>query len=155
MSERRDAVADLSDIAHAVRERRQELRLRFEDVGNMAGVSRHLVASIEKGEPNEQFDKLLRVLAALQIKVDLRRGPPRHVDLPVAAPKPARTRINPAVDMADMHKEPGRVRCLDCGAGVRDIGRHVRQQHGLSIAGYRQRWNIDEEVSLRPTEEVQ
>lgn len=150
MTETRDTVMDISDIAHAVRDRRREMRLRFEDVASMAGVSRHLVSAIEKGQASDQMEKLLRILAALQIRVDLRRGTPRHVDPPPAPPKPARTRTRPAVAIADMHREPGRLVCLDCGAAVRDLGRHIRLQHGLSVAGYRLRWGIDEDVALRP-----
>jgi transcriptional regulator with XRE-family HTH domain len=150
MTERRDTVLDMSDIAHAVRERRRELRLRFEDVANMAGVSRHLVSSIERGDANDQLDKLLRILDALQIKVDVRRSTPRHVEPPPAPPRPARTRTKPAVAIEDMHRDAGRIICLDCEASVRDLSRHVRQQHGISLVGYRQRWGLDEDVRLRP-----
>lgn len=153
MTEQRDAVRDMTDISHAVRERRRELRLRFEDVANMAGVSRHLVSSVEKGEASDQIEKLLRILEVLQIKVDLRRAPPRHVDPPPAAPRPARTRMAPAVAMDDMHREPGRIVCMDCGAAVRNLGLHVRNQHGLSVAGYRLRWEIPEDVRLMPTKD--
>lgn len=149
MAEQRDIVRDLSDIAHVVRDRRRELRLRFEDVASMAGVSRHLVSSIENGAPSDQIEKLLRVFDALQIKVDLRRGVPRHVEPPVE-PRPARTRTTPAVPIAEMHRDPDRIICLDCGSSVKSISNHVRQQHGLSVSGYRQRWDIDEDVPLRP-----
>lgn len=129
------------------------MRLRFEDVARMAGVSRHLVSAIENGQASDQVEKLLRVLDVLQIKVELRRGPLRHVETPAPLQKPARTRTTPAVDPSLMHADPGRVRCLDCGASVRDIARHVKQQHGLGIAGYRQRWSIDASVSLAPVGE--
>ena len=150
MAEQRDIVRDMSDIAHAVRERRSELRLRFEDVAEMAGDSRHLVSAVEKGDSGDQVEKLLRILDALQIRVDIRRGPARHVVPPAAPARPARTRQEPAVDPERMHDDPERIACLDCGARVRDLPRHVRQQHGLGIAGYRQRWSIPEEVPLVP-----
>lgn len=150
MTETRDTIRDVADIAQAVRRRRGEMRLRFEDVAQMAGVSRHLVSAIENGQASDQVEKLLRVLDVLQIRMDLRRGPARHVEAPPPRQRPARTRTAPAVDPSDMHANPGRVTCLDCGASVRDIARHVRQQHGLGVAGYRQRWNIDASTSLSP-----
>lgn len=150
MAEQRDTVRDMSDIAHAVRERRSELRLRYEDVAAMAGVSRHLVSSIEKGDSGDQVEKLLRILDVLQIRVEVRRGVPRHVAPPAPAAKPARTRDVPAVALDRIHAEPGRISCMDCAASVRDLGRHVRQQHGLSLAGYRQRWSIPDDVPLQP-----
>lgn len=150
MTEQRDTVRDMSDIAHAVRERRKELRLRFEDVAAMAGVSRHLVSSVERGDPSDQIEKLLRILDALQIRVDIRRGPPRYVSTPPRAEKPARTRDEAAVRLEDMHGDAGRILCMDCGASVRDLTRHVRLQHGLTLAGYRQRWSIPDEVGLKP-----
>jgi transcriptional regulator with XRE-family HTH domain len=144
MTETRDTVRDLSDIARAVRDRRRELRLRFEDVASMAGVSRHLVSAIENGQPSDQLEKLLRVLEALQIRVDLKRGVPKHVEPPAPRQRPARTRMEPAVDPREVDAGDGRTRCLDCGSAVRDIGRHVRLQHGLSIPAYRQRWGLDD-----------
>jgi len=151
MTETRDTVKDLSDIARAVRDRRRELRLRFEDVASLAGVSRHLVSAIENGQPSDQVEKLLKVLDALQIRIDLRRGPPRHVDPPPAKVRPARTRLVPAVDPSEIETQDGRMRCLDCGSAVRDLGRHVRLQHGLSMPAYRQRWNLDEVEAGVPT----
>lgn len=153
MAERHDTITDFSDVAHAVRERRRELRLRFEDVATMSGTTRQLVSAIERGEANDQVEKLLRILDVLQIKLDLRRGQPRHVDAPAAKPRPARTRGTPSVAIADMHREPGRVICLDCGSAVRSIATHVRQQHGLSMASYRQRWSIGDEFDLKPRDE--
>ena len=150
MTEQRDAVRNMTDIAHAVRERRRELRLRFEDVAAMAGVSRHLVSSVEKGDPNDQVEKLLRILEALQIRVVILRGPARHVDTPAPAVRPARTRTTPAVAIDDMYRGDGAIACLDCGAAVRDLPRHARQQHGMSVPAYRLRWGIPDDRPLNP-----
>jgi transcriptional regulator with XRE-family HTH domain len=147
-SGKRIVLKDIRELGDIVSRRRSELRLRLEDVAKLSDVSRHLVSSVEKGDPGNQVEKLLRILDSLQISVELKKEKPKHVDIPPDDPKPARTRKTPIVPIDKMFTQDGRIICLECGSKVKNIHMHARQSHGLNIAGYRQRWNIPESQSF-------
>jgi y4mF family transcriptional regulator len=58
----------------AVRARRRQLQLRQGEVADLAGVSERFVYALEHGKESVQLDKVLAVLAALGLHLELRRG---------------------------------------------------------------------------------
>ena len=38
--------------------------------------------------------------------------------------------------------QPGRIVCLECGAGFKMLKRHLRTEHHLTPEGYRERWGL-------------
>lgn len=64
----------LADLALAVRARREALGLRQAELADLAGVAARTVHAIEAGKPTVQLDKLLDVLAALGLHLELTRG---------------------------------------------------------------------------------
>lgn len=69
----------LADLALAVRSRREDLGLRQAELADLAGVAARTVHAIESAKPSVQLDKLLDVLAALGLHLELARGPRRDV----------------------------------------------------------------------------
>ena len=63
-----------SRLAGEVRARRIALRLKQEDVADLAGVSERFVYALENGKPTVQLDKVLAVLAALGLHLEIHRG---------------------------------------------------------------------------------
>jgi HTH-type transcriptional regulator / antitoxin HipB len=61
-------------LAGAVRARRTQLRLRQEEVADLAGVSERFVYALENGKKTVQLDKVLAVLNALGLHLELQRG---------------------------------------------------------------------------------
>jgi len=61
-------------FARALRTRRQQLKLRQEELADLAGVSERFVYALENGKKSVQRDKVLAVLAALGLHLELRRG---------------------------------------------------------------------------------
>ena len=74
-------------LAAVVRARRRQLRLRQDELAELAGVSERFVYALEHGKTSVQLDKTVAVLAALGLHLELRRGGARHIeadaDLPV------------------------------------------------------------------------
>ncbi len=64
----------LADLALAVRARREDLGLRQAELADLAGVAARTVHAIEAAKPTVQLDKLLDVLAALGLHLELARG---------------------------------------------------------------------------------
>lgn len=62
------------DLARTVRLRRVSLGLRQDELADLAGVSERFVYAVEKGKRSVQLDKLVAVLAALGLHLELRRG---------------------------------------------------------------------------------
>ena len=65
---------DAGGLANEIRSRRVELRLRQEEVADLAGVSERFVYALENGKQTVQLDKLLAVLNALGLHLELHRG---------------------------------------------------------------------------------
>ncbi|MDE2404899.1 MAG: MucR family transcriptional regulator [Sphingomonadales bacterium] len=57
------------------------------------------------------------------------------------APEPEEEKRQPAVSIRSSIK-PDTIVCLDCGAKLRMLKRHLMSDHGLSVADYRARWNL-------------
>jgi HTH-type transcriptional regulator/antitoxin HipB len=69
----------MAEAAHrtfesALRLRRQHLGLRQAELADLAGVSERFVFALENGKKSVQLDKVLAVLAALGLHLELRRG---------------------------------------------------------------------------------
>jgi HTH-type transcriptional regulator/antitoxin HipB len=58
----------------AVRSRREQLDLRQAELAELAGVSERFVHAVESAKPTLQLDKLIDVLAALGLHLQLVRG---------------------------------------------------------------------------------
>ena len=63
-----------SAFAIALRSRRRHLRLRQEELADLAGVSERFVYALENGKQSVQLDKALAVLLALGLHLELHRG---------------------------------------------------------------------------------
>ena len=61
-------------LATTVRSRRRQLRLRQDEVADLAGVSERFVYALENGKQSAQLDKVIAVLAALGLHLELHRG---------------------------------------------------------------------------------
>jgi y4mF family transcriptional regulator len=79
----------LADLALAVRARREDLGLRQAELADLAGVAARTVHAIEAAKATVQLDKLLDVLAALGLHLELARGArPDVAAEPAAKAKP-------------------------------------------------------------------
>jgi HTH-type transcriptional regulator/antitoxin HipB len=63
-----------SSFAAALKSRRQQLRLRQDEVADLAGVSERFVYALENGKASVQLDKVVAVLSALGLHLELHRG---------------------------------------------------------------------------------
>jgi HTH-type transcriptional regulator/antitoxin HipB len=63
-----------SPFPAAVRDRRRQLHLRQDELADLAGVSERFVYALENGKKSVQLDKLLAVLSALGLHLELHRG---------------------------------------------------------------------------------
>jgi HTH-type transcriptional regulator / antitoxin HipB len=61
-------------FANAVRLRRRHLGLRQDELADLAGVSERFVYALENGKRSVQLDKVLAVLSALGLHLELHRG---------------------------------------------------------------------------------
>jgi predicted transcriptional regulator len=57
------------------------------------------------------------------------------------APEPVEEKLTPAVSVRASVK-PDAVTCLDCGARMKMLKRHLGTDHGMTPAEYRARWNL-------------
>lgn len=64
-------VADPSTLGRIVRETRRALKLTQPKLALSAGVGVRFLVEIEKGKPTAQIGKIMRVLAALGIEIQL------------------------------------------------------------------------------------
>jgi y4mF family transcriptional regulator len=71
------------DFASALRTRRVALGLRQDELADLAGVSERFVYALEAGKATARLDKVLPVLAALGLHLELLRG--ARDDIEVAA----------------------------------------------------------------------
>lgn len=80
MSEQGDPGMDPHDRAvepafgSALRARRRSLRLRQDELADLAGVSERFVYALENGKHTVQLDKVLAVLYALGLHLEVHRG---------------------------------------------------------------------------------
>jgi HTH-type transcriptional regulator/antitoxin HipB len=61
-------------LAAEVRTRRAQLQLRQQELADLAGVSERFVYALENGKRSVQLDKLLAVLDALGLHLEIHRG---------------------------------------------------------------------------------
>lgn len=61
-------------LAHAVRHRREDLGLRQDELAELAGVSERFVHAVETAKATVQLDKLLDVLEALGLHLEVAAG---------------------------------------------------------------------------------
>jgi HTH-type transcriptional regulator / antitoxin HipB len=61
-------------FSSAVRARRRHLRLRQVELADLAGVSERFVYALENGKQSVQLDKVLAVVMALGLHLELHRG---------------------------------------------------------------------------------
>jgi HTH-type transcriptional regulator/antitoxin HipB len=61
-------------LAAEVRARRAQLKLRQEELADLAGVSERFVYALENGKPTVQLDKVVAVLNALGLHLEVHRG---------------------------------------------------------------------------------
>jgi y4mF family transcriptional regulator len=66
-------------FANAVRSRRRHLGLRQDELADLAGVSERFVYALEHGKDSVQLDKVLAVLSALGLHLELHRGGAAHI----------------------------------------------------------------------------
>lgn len=68
-----------SRLAGEVRARRAALRLRQQELADLAGVSERFVYALENGKQTVQLDKVLAVLNALGLHLEVHRGADREI----------------------------------------------------------------------------
>lgn len=78
------------EFAATLRARRRSLRLRQDELADLAEVSERFVYALESGKPSVQLDKVLAVLNVLGLHLELQQGPARTITAPALAPGPAR-----------------------------------------------------------------
>lgn len=66
------------DMGARLRARRRELGLSQSAAAERAGVSRQWVVAAEGGKPSLELAAVLRIVAALDLALDLRPAPPAH-----------------------------------------------------------------------------
>ncbi|WP_162815060.1 MucR family transcriptional regulator [Erythrobacter aureus] len=147
-------VGSILDLARIVKQRRDELGWSILQLAETAGTSRFFVSDLENGKPTCQFDKIMDVLGALQLKVELRASRPV-----AAAAKPAESSnderralsLGPAIPIESTHSDPEKIGCLECGRQVRSLPRHLLSAHSMRSPEYRRRWRLPAEYDMRPT----
>ena len=66
--------AQTGSFADSVRRRRRDLGLRQDELADLAQVSERFVYALEGGKSSVQLDKVLAVLAALGLHLEIHRG---------------------------------------------------------------------------------
>ncbi len=62
----------MNEVGKAVRRRRLELKIDQETAARLAGVSRKVVSEIERGKPTVRVDVLVKVMAVLGLRWEVR-----------------------------------------------------------------------------------
>lgn len=70
----RERASKLAQLAHIVRQRREDLGLRQVELAELAECSTRFVSALERAKPTVRFDKVLDVLATLGYELVLHRG---------------------------------------------------------------------------------
>ena len=68
------AVLSLSDLGALIRNRRRMLSLSQDDLAEATGVSRRFVYDVEQGKASAEFDRVMRLCAALGIRLSAVSG---------------------------------------------------------------------------------
>ncbi|GAC1441322.1 MAG: hypothetical protein NVSMB55_08780 [Mycobacteriales bacterium] len=76
-----DRADEGSELGQALRDRRRDLRLTQQDVADLAEVSVRFLHELERGKPGVRFDKLLAVLRALGLHLQLAPGVDSPMDM--------------------------------------------------------------------------
>ena len=63
-------IQNMADLGKLVRVVRKQQRLRVDDAAGAAGVSHRFLRDVEQGKPTVQFDRVMRVLAELGIRLE-------------------------------------------------------------------------------------
>lgn len=71
-----------SELGQALRARRRDLRLTQQEVADLAEVSVRFLHELERGKPGVRLDKLLAVLRALGLHLQLAPGVHPPMDVP-------------------------------------------------------------------------
>jgi HTH-type transcriptional regulator / antitoxin HipB len=64
----------VSDFNETIRLRRVSLQLRQDELADLAGVSERFVYALENGKRTVQLDKVIAVLSALGLHLEVHRG---------------------------------------------------------------------------------
>jgi transcriptional regulator with XRE-family HTH domain len=67
-------VLTTDDLGNLVREQRLHLRMSQAELAERAGLDRSWLSHVERGHDRAEFGKVLRVLIALDVVLDLRRS---------------------------------------------------------------------------------
>jgi HTH-type transcriptional regulator/antitoxin HipB len=73
-------ITDTTSLGRRVRDVRRALGLTQPDLALSAGVGVRFIVDLERGKPTAQIGKVMTVLAALRIEVEL--SPPPNLQLP-------------------------------------------------------------------------
>lgn len=65
---------EFHSFGSAIRSRRRVLKLRQDEVADLAGVSERFVYALENGKQSVQLDKVVAVLSALGLHLEVHRG---------------------------------------------------------------------------------
>jgi transcriptional regulator with XRE-family HTH domain len=94
------AITDMAELGAAVRDERERRGLSQAAIGQQIGVSREWVGRLENGAPRLEADKLLRMLAALDIRIVPSSERPNQQDV-IQAQKVAWTMLLEAQPISD------------------------------------------------------
>ena len=79
--ERVCALRRKTPFAAGVRARRRHLGLRQAELADLAGVSERFIYALESGKRSVQLDKVLNVLAALGLHLEVHRGARQTIEV--------------------------------------------------------------------------
>lgn len=68
-------------VGFRIRQRRKEMNLTQEALGNLVGISSSHLSAIERGEKNPSLDTLLLICTSLEISVDYLLSGTVHTDI--------------------------------------------------------------------------
>jgi HTH-type transcriptional regulator/antitoxin HipB len=74
-------IGNADDLGRYLRERRRDASWSQAQLCERAGVSRRWLSDLEAGKPTAEVGLILRVVAALDLMVDLKPAPPPEIDL--------------------------------------------------------------------------
>jgi y4mF family transcriptional regulator len=74
-------IRNADDLGHYLRDRRRAAGLTQTDLAVRAGVSRRWLSDLEAGKPTAEVGLVLKVIAALDMMMDLQPAPHQDIDL--------------------------------------------------------------------------
>ena len=72
---------DSKTIGRIIRDTRQALGMRQDELASVAGLSTRSLSAIENGKPTARLELVLNALSALGVVVTL--TPPAHINIPI------------------------------------------------------------------------